>query len=299
MNGSARMPIEQNERTVSTGLALNDRLPLTCTRAGTCCHGKSISVNPWELALLARTLAQDLRTVRDTHTQDGGIRLRMNGEHRWRGRAACTFYQHGQGCTVHPGRPLACRLYPLGRERRGEQVRFIHEGRIFPCLDGCLEVTELPSMTVGDYLAGQDIDAGANAQDSYLEVVQDLAEGSFVLLFDTPLHAADTGVLKAWERMARLSGDERAKQLGKSWIDTLTLASGDPHAPVDFIHDHRESLRARAEKQFGNLDDLGAVRHGCEVMMLLACHLGASLGAEPADLMNTWIATARANGAVG
>lgn len=294
MNGGTPMASESGP----TYVAADERLPLTCTRAGTCCHGKAVGINPWELACLSAQLGQEARTVRDTHCQEGGIRLRMNGEHRWRGRPACTFYVDGQGCRVHAGRPLACRLYPLGRERRGDAVRYLHEGKVFPCLDGCLEVTDLPSLTVGEYVAQQSVTAGEMAQDAYLEVVQDLAEGAFVLLFDTPLHVSDPTILKGWERIGLLNGDERAKRLGKAWIDALTLVGGDPHEPGDFIHAHREALRQRAEQSFGNLADLGAVRHGCDVMMLLACHLGASLGAEPRELMATWIATARSNGVV-
>ncbi len=294
MNGDGPMASEPGP----TYLDADERLPLTCTRAGTCCHGKAVGINPWELACLAAELAQDSRTVRDTHCQDGGIRLRMNGEHRWRGRPACTFYADGQGCRVHAGRPLACRLYPLGRERRGEHVRYLHEGRVFPCLDGCLEVADLPSLSVGDYVAQQGVSAGEKAQDAYLEVVQDLAEGAFVLLFDTPLHVSDPTILESWQRIGLLNGDERAKRLGKAWIDALTLAEGNWCDVDDFVHRHREAMRQRAEQAFGNLSDLAAVRHGCEVMMLLACHLGASLGADARELMATWISTARANGVI-
>ena len=36
----------------------------------------------------------------------------------------CSFLE-GNRCSTHSGRPLACRLYPLGLERDGEQERFI------------------------------------------------------------------------------------------------------------------------------------------------------------------------------
>ncbi|MFT7011938.1 MAG: hypothetical protein ACJAWR_001962, partial [Flavobacteriales bacterium] len=39
---------------ITTKLNLEDKLPLTCSRTGTCCHGKTVWLNPWELALISR-----------------------------------------------------------------------------------------------------------------------------------------------------------------------------------------------------------------------------------------------------
>ena len=44
------------------------------------------------------------------HTEAGGTVLRMRDENN----RACIFLGQ-QGCSVHPDRPLACRLYPLAR----------------------------------------------------------------------------------------------------------------------------------------------------------------------------------------
>jgi uncharacterized protein len=152
-------------------------------------------------------------------------------------------------------------------------------------------------MTVKRYLAEQEITLGEQAQDAYLEIVQDLAEGAFVLLLDTPLHKSEPSMLAEWQRIGLLNGDLRARRLGKSWIDALTLPGGNPSFVDDFIANHRTQLKERAEAAFGSFHDLDAVRQGCATMLLLACHLGASLGAEPNELCATWIATAKSNGA--
>jgi hypothetical protein len=39
---------------ITTKLQLEDSLPLTCSRAGTCCHGKTVFLNPWELANISK-----------------------------------------------------------------------------------------------------------------------------------------------------------------------------------------------------------------------------------------------------
>ena len=54
-------------------LSADDRLPLTCTRLGTCCHGHTILITPWELALLAQGLGLTTRVVRERFTNGGAL----------------------------------------------------------------------------------------------------------------------------------------------------------------------------------------------------------------------------------
>jgi Fe-S-cluster containining protein len=81
----------------------------TCNRCLACCRHKSIQVNPYELAQLARGLGISTEEVRRRHTQEEqGVVLSQADD------GACVFLGPA-GCTVHPFRPLVCRLYPLGR----------------------------------------------------------------------------------------------------------------------------------------------------------------------------------------
>ena len=100
----------------TTKLSLEDRLPLTCSRRGTCCHGNLVMINPWELFCLAREKKVSPREFRDQYCESGGIRLRFNGKPGWQDKKACSQYIDNFGCSVHVGRPLACRLFPLGRQ---------------------------------------------------------------------------------------------------------------------------------------------------------------------------------------
>lgn len=213
-----------------TVLRAGDRLPLTCTRAGTCCHGKDIRITPWELALLAAARGLPAAAFLATCTSHGGTRLRMDGPPGWRGLPACRLYDPATGCTVHAGRPLACRLYPLGRELQSGAERWIHEGARFPCLDGCPEVRDLPSLTVEDYLAGQGVGPFAQVRDLYLEIAQDLADSALTLIHDGGLPAPARAAAVAAVRRCADGAAARLAVLGP-WAGLV----GAPDLPVDAL----------------------------------------------------------------
>ena len=166
----------------TTRVELSDTLPLTCSRRGTCCFGNQVLLNPWELACLAAEKGISPRQFRDSFCDLGGTRLMFNGDTGWMGKRACGMYVHNFGCSLHVARPLACRLYPIGRQIQSAQVHYMYEGRQFPCLSGCPEVTSLPHITVSDYLQGQQTLSFEQAQDGYLEVAQNLADMALVLV---------------------------------------------------------------------------------------------------------------------
>ena len=151
-------------------------------------------LNPWELARLAEAKAMSARAFRDAYCEFGGIRLRFDGVSGWKGLPACSQYDLENGCSVYGGRPLACRLYPLGRQKKAGALHYMHQGAEFPCLTGCPEVLDLPHMTVAEYVKGQGAEAFESAEDEYLGLVQNLADGAFSLLLDTGL--AESGDVK-------------------------------------------------------------------------------------------------------
>ena len=148
---------------VTTKLTLTDNLPLTCSRSGT-----------W---------------VNDF----GGIQLRFDGAPGWRQQPACSQYVPDFGCSAHAGRPLACRLYPLGRHRQSGELHYMHQGSEFPCVEGCPEVLDLPQVSVAAYIEGQGTKRFEVAQDEYLELMQKLADSAFALLLESGLANRVTG----------------------------------------------------------------------------------------------------------
>lgn len=287
----------------ATNLALTDSLPLTCTRTGTCCHGKMVCLNPWELARLAVAKGLTSRVFRDRYCEFGGIRLRFDitaDSSDWKGLPACSQYVPDRGCSVYNSRPLVCRLYPLGRLRRGNELHYIHLGSSFPCLVSCPAVLDLPYPTVADYLAGQDVMASETAQDKYLELMQRLADDAFVLLLESGLAASgDRLTLRLWRKLGNDDPEHLAQLLGPEWIDRLMLPDisdclGDP---VAFACRHHDMLQSQAQASFGNLGDFDALREASGLMMGLALHLGHGLRANPAELAEHWILAAKELGA--
>jgi len=286
---------------VTTKLNLNDKLPLTCSRTGTCCHGKMVRLNPYELAYLARAKDLTAREFRDRYCDFGGVVLRFDGESRFKGLSACSQYTTNFGCSVHQGRPLACRLYPLGREKRGDRVYYMHQGSRFPCLEDCPQVTGLPKLSVAEYIAGQETKKFEIAQDAYLEVMQNLADIAFSILLESGLsQSGDRLTLRLWREMGKEAPEKLAARLGNDWLDSLMLPeiNDDLIDPTTFISRHNELLQTKGEQVFGTLDSADALREASGLMMGLALHLGRGLGAEPAQLAEHWIKTAKQHGAM-
>ncbi|MDO9254252.1 MAG: YkgJ family cysteine cluster protein [Bacteroidales bacterium] len=284
----------------STKLSLHDKLPLTCSRTGTCCHGKLVLLNPWELACLAREKKITAREFRDLYCEFGGIRLRFDGKVGWKEQHACSQYIDNFGCSVHLGRPLSCRLYPLGRQIQSEEVHYMHEGTEFPCMDGCSEVSGLPYLTVTEYLKGQATGKFEKAQDEYLDLMQNLADIAFELLLDTGLaESGDRYTLPLWRKMGNELPEVLADRIGPEWIDSLMLPeiSDDLEDPVSFARKHNDILRLKAQEKFGALQANRELHEASVLMMGLALHLARGLGAEPVILAEHWIATAKNHGA--
>lgn len=280
-----------------TGLAPEDRLPLTCTRAGTCCHGKEIWLNPWELACLAAARGLSPREFRDRDTVDGGMRLRVDGPPGWRGLPECSQYSPSTGCLAYPGRPLACRLFPLGRKKHRDRVSYVHEGQTFPCLAGCPEVTGLSELTVREYLAGQQTAPAEAAQEAYIELVQTLADDALHLFLDCGLSSSKLrdSSLRRWREWGGLSHAARAEAFGMEWHDALTAPRPDaPRTdPAAFAAEHGALLERKIEAAGAGLKTLPDLERLCGLTLGLSLHLGAGLGLPSAHMARHWIDTAR------
>ncbi len=254
-------------------------LPLTCTRMGTCCHGKDIRITPWELASLATARGLTASAFRERCTSDAGTRLRLAAP-GWRGSPACCLYDPASGCTAHAARPLACRLYPLGRERQGGEVRYMHEGSVFPCFDGCPEVTDLPRLTVGTYLTQQGIAVPARVRDAYLEMAQDLAEAALSLVLDDD--SLDPRWRQAWELSIAGGATQWPSVLGQ-WFDLITVPTIDPDLEaMAWVQAHAAQIQVRAEDA---APAVACVRLFCTALLLLH-----AVGGEAQDTGRRWLA---------
>lgn len=284
----------------TTPLNLDTKLPLTCSRAGSCCYGNRVWLNPWELLSLAKEKGIPVREFRDLHCRYGGIRLLFNGKPDHQSKLACNQYIDNFGCSVHVGRPLACRLFPIARQIQNGEVRYTHLGSRFPCLDACPEVLDLPQLTVAEYLEGQQTELFEQAQDAYLELMQNLADVAFVLLLDTGLGESDDyKTLAAWRKMGQEQPAELAARISNEWMDSLMLPEI-PYTndPVLFSQQHNELLQEKLQDTCDNLQTLQEMHEVSVLAMAMALHMARALGANPAQLSEHWIDIAKQNGAL-
>lgn len=277
-------------------LSLTDSLFLTCSRRGFCCHDNRVRLNAWELHCLAKAKQMSAHEFRETYCDCGGVVLRFNPVVSSDHRVRCALYTSESGCSVHGGRPLACRLFPLGRHRQGTELYYMYQGAQFPCFDGCPEVQELPVMTVQDYLLGQGVSVFEQAQDAYLELVQDLAESAFSFLFDTSWGLDGVSkVLHRWEQLGSMPLESLVAQVGPVGVDRLMLPSMESISDDfnRFYSSHRLLLQNQMQTDFGALSSR-EVCHGASVsFMAQALFLAYGVGAEPQRLALRWVKQAQ------
>ncbi len=254
-------------------------LPLTCTRDGVCCHGHVIWVNPWEVARLAQELNHHPRTVRDRYLDCRGTRLAFDGPADHRGKPGCRLYAPGVGCTVHPGRPLTCRVYPLGRSRIAGEIGYHHPGTTLPCIELCPSVAQLPQRTVAEYLASQDIAGGEIAHDAYARVIYGLVAVA-AQICSLGKDEVDRERVVAFLTACRIqTPEQRATILPEPWMDLATAPVGlDPRDPLVFAETHGRMMINGIQKAAAQIED--GLTEAAVLHLALAVHLAPTVGAD-------------------
>lgn len=284
----------------TTKLTSKSILPLTCSRTGTCCFGKAVMLNPWEIVCFSEEKKITPREFRNLYCEFGGIRLRFDGKPDKKGQKSCSQYVDGFGCSVHEGRPLACRLYPLGRQIQFNKAQYIYEGTTFPCLTDCAEVLNLPKLSVGNYLKGQKADLFEQSQDEYLVVMQNIADIGFELLLESGLsESGDTKTLKTWRVLGNELPEILVERIGKEWLEHLMIPeiTNTTNNPITFAKKHNELLVLKAQEKFGNLQTFKELHEASVLMIAIALYLSKGLGADTKGISEHWIATAKKYGA--
>jgi Fe-S-cluster containining protein len=89
-----------------------------CGCCGLCCHAKVITLAPYDVMRMAEAAGSSTAEIIARYT------LRRGSLLRFRDDGSCAALKRGL-CTIHAGRPLPCRLYPLGLERTAGGEQFI------------------------------------------------------------------------------------------------------------------------------------------------------------------------------
>ena len=157
----------------------SDLIHLTCGPEGclsNCCTKSApVVLNPFEIAAICRKSGlsyEDLLDVVETDRADGFPLVMLPRD------PACHFFT-SRGCSIYDARPLACRLFPLGR--------VFHEGRshiVLPAQNVCAGLSPASGCTVADYLAQQDTATQIEMADQWIDFVCDIER---VALPDRPV----------------------------------------------------------------------------------------------------------------
>ena len=137
-----------------------------CHACNKCCHGKGIQINPYENMRLSSHLKITTTEFRLNYLNGQLLKHKRNSN-------ACIFLGKN-GCTVHKDRPLACRLYPLGRLRMENGKEFFTE--LMPHTDSAGEYGT--ASTVDSYLKTQDVKPYLHAERVYLKLIQKMANSA-------------------------------------------------------------------------------------------------------------------------
>jgi Fe-S-cluster containining protein len=151
----------------------SDPVELTCGTAGcpsNCCtNGPHIVLNPYEIELICRAAGisyENLLDVVETDRVNGFPLVMLPRDPK------CHFWT-GRGCSIYAARPLACRLFPLGR--------VFDDGRsciVLPDCNVCAGLAATPARTLADYLREQDTATQIRMSDAWIEFVEAMERAS-------------------------------------------------------------------------------------------------------------------------
>jgi Fe-S-cluster containining protein len=204
-------------------LTRDDPFGYSCRACGACCRDKLIRVNPFETMQLAQAMGLTPTDVLARYVERGEAPVLKRRED---GR--CVFFTDDVGCSVHPVRPLVCRLYPLGRHLSGDGVELFSTLMPHPESRGLWH----GEGSVQDYLNTQQAEAWLDATDRLLDLFHKLLSAHL---------PSGTG--------------EGGEHQEIDWLDidqVLSVRGLDPHS--------RPSLEARFESYLGAMQALATTQ---------------------------------------
>jgi Fe-S-cluster containining protein len=244
----------------SSSMNRQSRFSYRCNQCGRCCRNQSITLSPVDVIAIARAtgLTTSEAVVRYTMRRGSLLRFGANG--------ACVALDWVR-CTIHRGRPLACRLYPLGLERDGTNERFV---RLEPAADSAGVYGD--DGIVGEFLRAQDIDGRLKLNELYRPLISTLGDrAASVTDFET------IEPREFWRRAV---------------AEALRETNYDSNLLIDAIFDadragcYREAVAATVEVHMAAL--INIVRHESDgaVLAAAAVLLAVSLGYPPSEAIS-------------
>ncbi len=231
-----------------------------CKACGKCCRDKVITLAPYDVLRIARAAGVSTREAIARFTLRRGSILKFGAG------GGCTMLD-GVRCRIHEGRPLACRLYPLGLERAadGRGERFV---RLEPA-SGSLGVYG-DDDTVSDFLEAQDVAEYLDANDRYRRLIPRIRARIAELADFEKIEPREFWRVAAREALAESGYDPNPLIDAMFDLDGLVGRRDDEEAEM-FVH--LAALAVRVSK----INDAA-------VLAAAAVMLAVSLGYSPAEV---------------
>ncbi len=139
------MIFSEEHESLCFNLNFSSPFNFTCQRCCACCYNRHIELNNYEIFRLTKYLRLSPQEFLNQFT-DSGLRPSLKNKDN----GACIFLGPS-GCSIHPARPLVCRLFPLGLlfGPRGEE-----RWGIMPLHPDCTGLISSEG-TLADYLQSQ------------------------------------------------------------------------------------------------------------------------------------------------
>jgi Fe-S-cluster containining protein len=137
----------------------------TCNQCGLCCRDKVITLSPYDLLRIAHATGVSTAEARRQYTIRRGSILHFDSQGR------CVALDETR-CTIHQGRPLACRLYPLGLQRNIDgQASFV----LLDPASGSRGIYDVNG-TIDGFLNGQGVPEYLDAVARYRSLLKPMCE---------------------------------------------------------------------------------------------------------------------------
>jgi Fe-S-cluster containining protein len=281
---------------IFSNIDLEEFYPLTCSLEGTCCYGNNVYINPWEIYNLSIGLKINPKEFISLHSTEGGIKLAFNGAFEKNSKKSCNLYDNTIGCSIHSKRPLACRLFPVGRKIQFDKTTYFFEGKNHPCSHRCPSAVDLPKIKLKDYLTQQKTENFEIIQDQYLEIIQNIADTAFALYLETDAKISDKGkTLKGWEKWTKITPYEIIQLQNEEWKKNLLYPFEIElcYDESSFIQNHALLLENKIQEEINSLSNLEAIINFSINLMGISTILGNSIGANMKEILKQWIMDAK------
>ena len=227
----------------------------TCNACGRCCHNKVITLSPHDVLRLARAAGVTTREAIARYTIRRGSILKFSD-------AGTCVALEGAHCGVHRGRPLACRIYPLGIERGDDGAE--HFIRLEPAA-GSAGVYGIDGV-VGDFLEAQEVAPYLDANARYASLLPVFRERIAVTLDFERVEPREF-----WRRAVR---------------EALAESNYDPNPLIDVTFDAdlvggAEDEAAIVEAHIERLAGMISRESDAQILAAAAVMLAVSIGLSP------------------